>query len=268
MWKHKKLFYLNTALRTSGSANSSNFSLKIDIPQEQKFTHACVIEANIPKSYYLIQTGHNTFVLSELGVQSTVTILPGNYSASSFAYNLAAALNTASTHTWVYTVSLPISPSPLTGKYTYTVVGSGQPSFIFTTDLYEQLGFNANSTNTFAAGNLTSRNCIRMQSEDALYLHSDIAYDGILQEIYTNGVPDGGIINYSCIEHGLMEKQIATGGGNLYSFSLTDEFGTVIDLNGLNWNMTLAVFAYPDKELSSASLPKTLTSSPGVETSE
>jgi hypothetical protein len=92
---------------------------------------------------------------------------------------------------------------------------------------------------------MVSANVVRFQSEDALYIHSDIvavSNNDVLQEVYTTGVPDFGIINYRCQQYEVMAKPMSAITGNVYRFSLTDEFATVMNLNGLNWVMTLMVF--------------------------
>src|SRR6185437_735134 len=176
MIRNRRLMYLSSANRISGT-DSSNFTIQVPIPPHETFTHVCLLEANIPKSYYLVQAGYNTFILLEQGIPITITITPANYTATCFKTCLAEALNAASLAGWVYSVGSPSSTQPATGRFTYAVVGPGggnQPSFVFTTNLYEQLGFNFNSTNTFVGGALTSANVVRFQSEDALYIHSDI----------------------------------------------------------------------------------------------
>ncbi len=99
-----------------------------------------------------------------------------------------------------------------------------------------------NSTVTFNDSLLTSVNVLKFQLEAALFCHSDMVGDGnddVLQHFYTNGVPDYGVINYKCLNHMLMAKKLSHTGSNTFRFTLTDEFGSVIDLNGQNWNFVL-----------------------------
>jgi len=246
MIRHRRVFYLNSANRLGGT-DASECTLQINIPSHEAFTHVLVVEANIPKSYYLVQAGYNTFTIVENTVPRTITLTPANYGATCFATCLTAALNAGAPAGWAYAVSLPSTMQPQTGKWTFTVAGNNsQPSIVTTTNLYEQLGLDANSTNSFVANTLVSTNVIKLQSEDALYLHSDIVTevgDDTLQEIYTVGIPDFGIINYKCTEWAVMAKPIKSMKGNTYRFALTDENGRVMNLNGLNWVMTLMVFS-------------------------
>jgi hypothetical protein len=241
--KNQQKFTISSANRTAGD-DPSNCKIQIDIPPHLEFTHVSVWAANIPKSYYLVQAGYNTFGLVELGANIVVVIPPGNYGATTFATALTAALNAVSN--WTYTVTF----STLTLKYTYTVVGSGgnQPSFVFGAKqyLYEQLGFEPMSTNVFAANTLVGRNVIRMQSEDTLFMHSDLCTIGVLQELYSTGVADGGIIGYRCLDCHANAKLFSNKSNNVFSFVLTDEFNNPIRLNGQNWVMTLLFFTYEE----------------------
>lgn len=240
-------FAITSADRISGS-DPCNITLMVDIPTHETYTHVCLLAASIPKSYYLIQAGYNTFTLVELGVQIPIVVTPANYGANCFRVCLAAALNAASLNGWVYSIALPAPTDPQTGKFTYAVVGPAaiQPSFVCTTNIHEQLGFNADSTNTFVDGVLTSTNVISFQSEDSLYIHTDLVTDAgndILQEIYNSGVPDFAKIKYQCSEWQTAARPLTRTKGNVYRFSLTDENQRLINLNGNNWAMTIAVFS-------------------------
>jgi len=134
-----------------------------------------------------------------------------------------------------------------TGKFTYTVSGnSSQPSIIVTDVLFEPFGFFQSSTNQFVNNSLTSTTVINLQSETRLLIHSSLvnnpAQDNVLISINaTSNVCFSTIsyINYApeYRTHRLMSQQIQTA-----SFSLTDESGRVLDLNGLNMNLTLLFF--------------------------
>jgi hypothetical protein len=243
--KHRKLFYINSRNRTDG-ADASSCSIVLEIPPHEVFTHVCVIAANIPKSYYLVQAGYNTFTLVEDGTNIVVTIPAGNYNVISFRTSIATFL-TASTHGWVYTCTYPPSSGVQTGKFTFSVAGNAglQPSFIFTTNVYERFGFSANTTQVFVADSLTSTNVVKFQLEDALYLHSDLITDAgsdILQELYTSGTSDFGIVAYRSNEYQVHSKPIAHGTSNVYRFTITDEDDRVMNLNGLDWVATIMVY--------------------------
>lgn len=239
----KRIFYIDSHKRLSGEHN--NFSYLIQLPPNNDYTHCCLLSAVIPKSYYLVQSGYNTFTLRENGVNTIITVPVGNYSATSFRTVVQSLLNSNTTQGWTYSITYPtISSNANTGKYTYTCVG-GNPSFIFTDGLYEQFGFEPNSTNTFVGNTLTSRDVIKMQVEDTLYLHSDISSNGkddILNEIFINNSPDYSSIKYQCPDVEAYSKELQTNSSNTYSFWLTNEDNIMMDLNGLNIVLTLMVY--------------------------
>lgn len=247
---NKRIFYINSRNRLSG--DNSAFSYKVDLDPNEKYTHCCVLNFVCPKTYYLVATGFNTFTMQENVQTATVTVPIGDYSRRIFQGILQTALNTASPNGWTYTVASPTTSQPDTGKYTYTVAGNGgvQPSFIFTTNLYEQLGFDPNTTVTFSADTLESQNVLKFQLEDALYLHSNIATndgkDDILQEIYANSSSDFSNIQYRCLDVETYSKPIASFNNNVFTFYLSDEDDRKIDLNGLNYNFTLMLFRRND----------------------
>ena len=80
----------------------------------------------------------------------------------------------------MYTVSFPNSNSaPDTGKYRDLVsdpLPSMPISFTFTEHIYEQMGFDNNSTVTFVPDSSSTQsitfNVIKMQKEDSLFIHA------------------------------------------------------------------------------------------------
>lgn len=239
----KRLFYVDSHERVSGSHSDFSFVLEF----QDDYDHAVVLQVNIPKSYYIVRNGLNTFILQE-GLSSVVITLPfGNYTRSSFKTQLQNSLNASSPNGWTYLVTIPNSAITAdTGYYYYSVSGNtSQPSFILNEGLYEQLGFEPNSTNTFTSNNLVSQNVVKFQAEDNLFIHSDLCSNGtddILQEIY--GVDNATFSNiiYQCQDVEAYSKPITTNRNNVYHFYLTDEDSKPIDLNGQNITFTLLLF--------------------------
>jgi len=100
----QRIFYCDSHDRLSGT--HSDFTLQFDF-QNQNYDYAVVLQATIPKSYYLVQQGRNTFQLQELSSTVTITMPVGNYSRSSFKSQLQTSLNSSSPNTWSYVVSIP-----------------------------------------------------------------------------------------------------------------------------------------------------------------
>lgn len=232
---------INSGDRLNGT--SSAFSIEIPNMSHNSFKHVSLYQALIPKSYYMI-TDSDYFTLTEDGITVNVSITKGNYNILSLMAVLSTALSTVSPRGIVY--SMAISDS-LTqddqGKIIFTVTGNGltQPIFTFSTFMYEQLGFNPNTSYTFVASTLTSVNVVKLTLEDAIYIHSDMVDnygDNILCPIFVNTSDYTNIVYQSSDIHNTAVP-ISYGQNSIYSFYLTNENGTPIDLNGLNFIMQL-----------------------------
>jgi len=149
---------------------------------------------------------------------------------------------------WTYTVTYPsISSQTDSGKFTITVSGNSgiQPDIIGGSYLYEQLGFEKNSTNSFSVDSITSTNIISINRESTLFIHSDICNnerDNVLQEIYTGGNETFSIINFVNQDNETTSKSLVSNNHNVYRFYLTDEDSNPINLNGLNMILSVTVF--------------------------
>ena len=248
----KYIFYVDSDLRLSReSSSSSSFSYILYLPQDA--TQVSVMQASIPKTYYLVQAGSNTFTLKH-GVSTYVITVPiGNYSMRKFKSVLTTLLNAASA--FVYTIVYPgqTDDSAETGKFVYTVTGNAgvQPQFIFpsTSTLYRQMGFEEASTNTFVGSTITSANVIDFDIVSAIYILSDICEAGpnqqqsssVLQEIFSqNNVSMSriGFVN-PCPE--LTAKPLMKD-RTVFTFSICDNDSRPLDLNGLQINLSLLVF--------------------------
>lgn len=240
--------YIDSHNRLSGT--DTNFTYSIAFPTGIIYDRVVLLNAIIPKSYYLINSRNNTFTLRENTTDVTITIPVGDYLLNTFRTVIQGLLNTNSPNGWTYTVTYPnINTQANTGKYTFNVSGNSgsQPSIIITNNLYEQFGFNRNSTNTFVSDTLTSVNVIKLQVEDRLLINSNIVQGKsqidtcVLQEINAAPSPDFSTIVYQCTAPEHYSKPLNYG-QNVYDFSITDEDGQVLDTNGLNNNFTLCVF--------------------------
>ena len=244
--QNHQILYINSSNRVSGTDEAFTYSLPIEVGSH--FDRVCVLACSIPKSFYVIQQFFNTFTLIEGVSTATISITPGNYSYLSFMVVLPALLNAASPNHWTYTMTYPnrlIAAD--TGKFTYTTTGNGgtQPQFITTVNVYEQLGFAPNSTNTFAANSLTSTNCINFSQEETLFIHSDCCSNAgkdILQEVYDDNSPPMSFITYQNKQFEPYSKDLRNNTSSLFAFSLTNENGRTMNLNGRNLLLTLIAY--------------------------
>lgn len=251
-----QIISINSKDRISGT-NTNFLSASIDLGTNQ-YDSVCLIQASIPKSWYNIPTGYNTFTLRELGLDTTITIPAGTYNKNNLMLVLPSLLTAGSIalgHTWVYTMSYPnIATSADTFKYTWSVTGNSgnQPSFIF--DLNSQpfrtLGFDPSSTNTFVGSSLTSANCLNFAYILRLFLQSNIcadAQDGVLQEILDVGsYPFLSTIYFEQFNLDLGAKAYNRDYINSWNFSLVDGYGRLVDLNGVPFAFTLYLYKRND----------------------
>ena len=131
----------NSKDRVSGT-NSNFNSIPIDLGNNA-FDTVCLIQASIPKSFYNVPSGYNTFTLQENAASVTVTISPGSYTRINLQSILATLLTAASPNGLTYTVSYPASTAPDTFHYTFSVNSAVIVCrFIFTSlSPFRQLGW-------------------------------------------------------------------------------------------------------------------------------
>lgn len=156
----------------------NNFQYTLNIPLNHN--RISLVSFNIPKSYYLIIDGENTFTLTSGAVDTTYTVPVGNYDVNTFQ-TAVNALITPSSIAFVRRL----------GKYVLT---SAADSFSCG---FERLagcfGFEVSTTYPFSGGSLTSARIVNFQALTQVYICCDIAYSdtssslgNVLHNIYVN----------------------------------------------------------------------------------
>ena len=242
------IYYIDSENRLNGT--ESNFTYSIEIPDSQKYDYVCVLSMTVPLSYYLIRPPFNTFTLIEGDSNVTITIPYGNYTANSFAAVVTGLLNSSSPNSFEYSMSLSNSYSNVnTGKYNYTVSGNNmQPQFQFGSRICQQMGFPENSTVTFIEDALQSSNVLDFIPSSTLFLHSDIVDDNtsVLQELYSNNTVQYSNHVYQCQSIEMYSKKLRSNKDNVFKFSIEDEHGVELDLNGHSFLFTLMLYKKND----------------------
>ena len=241
----------------AGGTNSNFISSPVDLGIN-KYDSVCLVQASIPRSFYNVATNFNTFTLREpapLLRTITITMSAGSYNKINFASVLATTLTAASLasgNAWTYAVSYPSALVGDTFKYTFTVSGNGvnQPSFIFTTNMNRQLGFEENTTYAFTSNTLTSVNCINLSYITRAFIKSNVcqnAQDGILEEILNYGsFPMLSLCYYQQLSFDLNTRSYNTSSANSWNFSIVDSFDREIELNGIPWSFSLVFYKRND----------------------
>ena len=193
--------------------------------------------------------------LQEGVLTATITIPPGHYNKNSFMTILISLLNTNSPNRFTYAITMNNEFSNTNNGFMYfTVSGNGgvQPDFIFTDYLYEQYGFNANSTVSFVSDALTSTNVVNFIPEQTLYIKSSLVKtrsnnsNGVLQELFASNAQPYQCISYQCTELEAKSKEINDAKTNSFSIVLQNEGKEVINLNGRNMLLTLLLYKKDD----------------------
>ena len=236
----KKFFFIvDSADRISGSSN--NFSINIPMPTDNNYNRILVNSAIIPKSFYLIRDTYNTFILKEGTNLWTITIPIGNYTLSEFTTSIQALLDDHTFIAFTYVMTF----SKRLGKFTWTVSGNSgvQPSFIFTTNVFEPFGFDKNSTNLFVADTITSSNIINLNPNEIIYICSDLVNNSqnqILEAIPMSNIPDYSYQYYQNTSTHTI-KELTNNRNQTFTFQIKDSFHRLLDLNGKNIVFTLCI---------------------------
>ena len=251
--EYKRFFYIDSIDRISGT--SSNFSYNLQIPQNELYDMAVVTQLSIPVSYYLIESGYNTFTLLETGplpsisVEKVITIPEGNYNVNSFCLVVGALLTTNSPTSSTYVMSFPVSfTAENSGKITITYTGpavGSQLIFLSSNTVNEQFGFDSGQTATFTNNTLISANVVTFTVTRSLLIHSDICDSGhnnILQEVYSNNSQQLSNITYQQYDLYAYSKPLKKSHKNTINIYLTDVYNNAINLNGQNWNFTMLMY--------------------------
>lgn len=215
-----------------------------------------VLEAEIPFSFYVINTENNTFTLTEV-TSDTVTIPVGNYTSVTLPTALAAALTSASPGTRTYTVTY----SATTQKFTITA-NSGTFSLALNAQLQLILGMSATPSSSGSV--LVSPNAVQITGPNYMYLNSDqlgSLFQTYLPTTATNFSPSKGP-QIACIPIDVNpgeivyytdpapEKWFDT--QNLMQLQIMDLYWTMgntnqkVRLNGQSFSIKLGLLLYPD----------------------
>lgn len=246
--------HINSAERLNGTPSNFNYKIEVSNGSLEEYDSVVALSVSIPKSYYAIENGKNTFTFyNEIGSSNNISFPEGTYSVNSFCDKLKELLEANSADTYTCEVDLN------TAKITITSSDEFPPNECKIRPgeyMYERFGFDKKSTNTFVNGVLTSTNVVDMSPENDVYIRSNIVSGGIntnediLIDVQASGVaPFGRIQLYNIDLHGYTKGLNNT--ANIYNFRITDEFNNELDLNGVDWTMSILFFR-------KSSLPETI----------
>jgi len=253
-FSYPQIVSFNSKDRISG-INSSFQSTPVDLGLN-KYDSVSLMTASIPKSYYNVPSGYNTFTLTEKGVDTTITIPVGSYNKINLASVLSTLLTAGSVtlgNNWTYIVSNPSPTVADTFKFTFTVSNNGafQPTITMTsTSPFRQLGFEQSTSYPFVANVLVSVNAINLAYVLRMFIKSticDTATNGVLAEILSVGsfAPQS-VIFYQEFNIDLNTRAFNATNINSWEFSIVDSYGQLIDFLGIPWAFTLVFYKRND----------------------
>ncbi len=236
--------YINSKDRTIGNTTNFTVSFKEKILLKPNVSYHCYVEsAEIPFTFYGINSTNNKFIYVKDAVSTTITIPVGNYTKSTFPSALETAIGDSNLH---------ITYSETTGKLRFTN-SSHSHTFDFATlggNAYSVLGFNENDEVDFTTS-VTSTNVANFITPyEKIYIRSSISslsYDtgslsktDILEKIQIGNItPFDDTIYFRATEP--YKALLTQNGFDTVYIKLTDIRGRDIDLNGQNWNLCIVV---------------------------
>lgn len=203
----QKVICISSAARLNGEPY--NFVADLKLPKGNKFTKMTVLEAQVPKSYYLFSSSDDrTLVFTEATGLTTIsaTLDIGNYSISTLIVELQRALRAASViggNSLLYVVSYD---DVLSNIVIYS--GSAVEEFWVTTTntsnpyLLRVLGFDNPTDDTIAStnGTLEGNDVVDLERTATITLASSVAQNYDVNEIacfYPDNYATNSMISYA-----------------------------------------------------------------------
>lgn len=231
---------INSKDRTSLSSSSSDFILKRNLETDVSGFRVSYIQ--LPYAWYNITSTSNSI---RINGTNTVSITPGQYTASSLASALQTALQ-------VVDATFTVTYSTTTGKFTITRnlgFTLNLSSSLFT--MRRQLGFNSTS-DTASNTSHTSDSVVNIHNGNSISLHSNLLGKALRNRIsdsrsdYVLSIPitgnPGNLLYYAPGQDIVYKFDRPIHFEGDISFQLKDVDNNVLDMNGVNWEMGLVIF--------------------------
>lgn len=249
--------YVSSRLRDSGTDSDYQINLTnapIEIPSNKR-AFLGVMKASIPNSFYPVNDTNNQLDLVCSGVDYTVTVPNGYYSAASMASTLQTLINDQVVSAEFVTVQITFDAS--IGKFSIASMGTagGEDTVLLSTSpIASIIGLSSNVTNTAATDpdystptvfpNLPNLNGPQSYQIRTINVNPNVwtkqegAFSSILAVIPIAGSAfQTTIYDPVNVELNEFSTQI-----NVLSVRITDEYGNIIDFNNQNNDLMLGVY--------------------------
>lgn len=242
---NKQLLSFSSGGRTSGTNSNPTYEIKRGLTAKDRVS---IVSTIIPASYYVVNAANNTIDFTENAVVLSATITPGNYNSTTIQTEIITQMNAASTG--VFTMGYNESTYHLTwtnDTLTFVIDPTSSASQI--------IGVTAAQV---AALTQTSNDAIELSGPRSIFIESQVLGRGrsaylvngeqgrpVLVNIPVSA-PTGSIIIWEDASQSNRTYGITCNQINEIDFRLRDINGTELDLNGLEWEITVALdLAYP-----------------------
>lgn len=222
--------YLNSELRTTGSIEDAEYTFNLVEIARGNYMHISMVHATIPYSFYNVNSNTNKLILLVNSVQSTITIVNGNYNINQLVTYLSNVMT-----------NFTITYDEIINKLTF-VHSIYNFSFLSSSTCLSMLGFLPLTLITSSSLSLTSSICVSMQTIKRINLQSSLMTHNlnigdqsnytILCSIPINNQPFT-IIEYENLNN--FKTNLFINYLSNIRIKLVDEVGTAIDLNG--WSL-------------------------------
>lgn len=248
----KEFFYV--------SSSETEFDYKLQIDHDAHYQYISVVNAGIPKTFYMINTQATLDITTDQNTFSC-TVAPGNYSSSELTTILQADFTLYEPTGYTFTVTGPFDSNTTgytTGKYSIDLVlsstptdytGDANPTMTTTSsELARLLGITADTTVSFtgtgASRSFLSTKQVNFQRYASLMILGNIVDRNQLQVIHCANNPYNSSISYQAQDLFLHSKSIRVNNTNVYHFKLVnaETLDEIIDLNGSTFGFELCVW--------------------------
>jgi len=251
------LIFINSKNRVSGTPYDFyiNFNNELIKAPKGHYIQLSVEQVNINRSWYSIQSGYNTFSITDnLGGNTIITIPIGYYNASDIRTTLQSLMPT-----WTITYDKKLN------KFTFTspsfTGGITWRKFVFTTSaVSDLLGFGSTETPQFTSGvpSIVSTNPIKVNIDNSVYVRTNLprqkysALDNINATIMESDIlcalpiqsPPFDNVVYTKNNSANFEYNILAGSIHSMRIYLTNELGIPLQVP-YDWTMTLGIEYLP-----------------------
>ena len=211
-----------------------NFFLnnRLEIPSQHTI-YVSVVSANIPYSFYSINSNNNLFSYTINNVVYSLNITAGNYNALSLVSFLNSNLQ----------IGFSCSYNTITNKITFTHTNS---EFTINTNSTCLAILGITKTFTSSSKTLTGDTCMNLQTVQTIYMLTNlnvgnmclcnINRSNVLVSIPVTGHPNSNIVyfNQNNFRNNMYSNII-----NFINIKLVDQVHNALDMNGLHWTVTI-----------------------------